>query len=286
MTRVFLFPGQGSQKVGMGSDLFDRFPQQVSEADAILGYSIRELCLEDPREELSKTQFTQPALYTVNALSFLALMEAGESKPDYCLGHSLGEYDALFASECFSFGDGLKLVKRRGELMAEAPVGAMIAVLKMPIERIQEILDEHGLDLVDVANLNSPGQVVLSGPVEAIESADKVLSEAKARVIRLNVSGAFHSRLMKGPQDQFRDAVDAMNFSAPQIPVISNVEAEPYSEGQVGELLIRQLASSVRWTESIAWILTRDPEAEFVEVGPGKVLTGLARQIKAGFQSS
>lgn len=280
MGKVFLFPGQGSQKVGMGADLFERFPQLAEEADEILGYSMKELCLEDPREELAKTQFTQPALFTVNAMAFYAQQEDDTEVPSYCLGHSLGEYNALLAAGCFSFADGLRLVKRRGELMAEAPLGAMLAVLKLPIEEIRTHLESAGLDSVEVANLNSPGQVVLSGSVEGIDSAEKVLGETGARVVRLNVSGAFHSRLMAEPQEHFRRTVAEVTFASPRIPVISNVEAKPYPDDNIGELLIQQLASSVRWTDSVNWVLDREPESEFLEIGPGKVLSGLLRQIK------
>ena len=161
---AYLFPGQGSQKKGMGLSLFEHYPELVKEADAILGYSIEDLCLNDPDDLLKQTQYTQPALYVVNALSYLERIKEDGKEPDYVAGHSLGEYDALFAAGVFDFATGLKLAKRRGELMAEARNGGMAAVIGMKENEIRKVIEENELQQIDIANLNSPNQIVISGP--------------------------------------------------------------------------------------------------------------------------
>ena len=165
--KTYMFPGQGSQARGMGGSLFDEFPELTDKADKILGYSIKELCLEDPRKELKNTQFTQPALYVVNALSYYKrIQETGET-PDYVAGHSLGEFNALLAAECFDFETGLKLVKKRGELMSQATDGAMAAILNANREQVETLLKENGFKNVDIANYNAPLQIVISGPTRS-----------------------------------------------------------------------------------------------------------------------
>lgn len=280
-TRIFVFPGQGSQKRGMGAELFSRFPEQVALADAELGYSIEELCVRDPSQRLDQTQFTQPALFVVNALSFLNRLVENAEVPHFVAGHSLGEYDALFAAGVFDFRTGLKLVKRRAALMGQARGGAMAAVIGLTTDQIRQALTAGGLSSIDIANLNSPNQIVISGPEPDLVSSQSVLEAAGAQLFRrLSVSAAFHSRYMAGAQREFEAFLAPFQFAPPRIPVVSNVTARPHDPQQIKENLARQITHSVRWTESIQWLL-RQPAAEFFEIGPGNVLSGLIRRIKA-----
>jgi malonyl CoA-acyl carrier protein transacylase len=279
MSTAYIFPGQGSQKKGMGAELFEKFSGLVKAADEILGYSIAELCLEDPREELNKTQFTQPALYVVNALTYLDKMDSGETRPSVLAGHSLGEYDALFAAGVFDFETGLKLVQKRGEIMSKVEGGGMAAVLGMGADQIAAVLADSGIQGVDVANFNSPAQTVLSGMKEDIVAAEPAFKEAGAkRYVVLPVSGAFHSRYMEGPREEFRAFAEQFTFSKALIPVISNFEAAEYDNARILDLLCSQIAGSVRWVESVQLMKEMGVE-EFVECGPGRVLAGLIRQI-------
>lgn len=279
MIRAFVFPGQGSQKKGMGGELFDLFPNITEKADKILGYSIKELCLEDKQDVLKLTQYTQPALYTVNALMYYQKIQETGQKPDFVAGHSLGEYNALLASGAFDFETGLELICIRSRLMAKAAGGGMAAVIGLGEEKIQEILDEKGLEAIDVANFNSPSQTIISGMKEDIDRAEKVFQEAGARYIRLNVSGAFHSRYMEPARKEFVQSLELFQFSDPAIPVISNVEARPYTKDKIRQLLADQISHSVKWTESIRYLMGKGVQ-EFHEIGPGKVLAGLVAQIQ------
>ncbi|GGQ29121.1 ACP S-malonyltransferase [Streptomyces mutabilis] len=277
---AYLFPGQGSQQLGMGDSLFDDFAELAETADEILGYSVRTLCLEDPDQRLSLTQYTQPALYVVNALSYYRRVEESGRRPDVVAGHSLGEYNALLAADAFDFATGLKLVKKRGELMAQARNGGMAAVLGMDEKEIRDLLQESGLDGIDVANLNAPAQTVISGLREDIERARPVFEKVgSCRYVVLNVSGAFHSRYMAGAQHEFADHLDGFELRAPEIPVVANVTARRYRSDEVKETLAAQITSAVKWSETIRYLLGGGEE-EFVEVGPGRVLTSLLRNIK------
>jgi len=279
MSKVYVFPGQGSQKVGMGAELFEKYSDLVAVADEILGYSIAELCIEGPAERLSQTQYTQPALYVVNALTYLDAMDNGGEEAVFTAGHSLGEYNALFAAGVFDFATGLKLVQRRGEIMSKVEGGGMAAVLGMSADVIKETLVAANLDKVDVANLNSPKQTVLSGMKEDVVAAEVAFKEAGAkRYIVLPVSGAFHSRYMEAPQAEFSKFASQFEFAAPKIPVISNINALPYAADAIAETLCGQISNSVRWVETVQYIKAQG-EFEFVELGPGKVLASLIRQI-------
>lgn len=284
--KIYMFPGQGAQSKGMGGELFDRFPEHTAQADAILGYSIRSLCLDDPREELGQTQFTQPALYVVNALSYFARREEdGGRDPDAVLGHSLGEFDALMAAGVFDFETGLRLVQKRGELMSHAKGGGMAAVLNASREEIEQILRENGLSNVYLANYNSPSQIVLSGLRDEIAQAEPLFRKGKVRFFPLATSGAFHSVYMRDAMEQFRTHLANVAFSAPRVPVIANNTARPYREDAVLETLANQIANTVRWSESVQYLLAKakrsGEEIEFVELGPGEVLTRLVMTIRS-----
>ncbi|MBN1686307.1 MAG: ACP S-malonyltransferase [Spirochaetales bacterium] len=280
MITVYVFPGQGSQSVGMGKASFDDYPDLVAKADAILGYSLKTLCLEDPEGNLNLTQYTQPALFAVTALEYLKLQGESAKKPDYLAGHSLGEYAALFAASAFDFETGIRLVQKRGELMGKARGGGMVAVIGLDRERVHAILKDTGMDTVEVANYNSPGQTILSGPVDDLNAIAGAFEEGGARrYLPLKVSAAFHSRYMAEAGRAFSEFLQGINFENPKIPVISNVTAGPYKEREIRENLVNQLTSSVRWQESIEYLLAQG-ECEFKEIGPGTVLTKLIEQIR------
>ncbi|MFI2859292.1 ACP S-malonyltransferase [Paenibacillus sp. JSM ZJ436] len=277
--RTYVFPGQGSQTKGMGEKLFAEFPDLVAQADSILGYSIKTLCLDNPDGKLNFTQYTQPALYVVNALSYYKKLKEMNSKPDFLAGHSLGEYNAILAAGGFDFETGLKLVKKRGELMNRASGGAMAAVIGLTEEKIKEVLSRHGLAEIDIANLNSNTQIVISGLVADIESAKPVFEREGAVFIALNVSAAFHSRHMQGAKEEFEEYLKEFTFAELAIPVVSNVTAKPYDPKDVIPHLANQLRSSVRWTDSIRYLVSQG-DMVFEELGPGNVLTKLIDKIK------
>lgn len=276
---VYIFPGQGSQHKGMGAAYFDEFKGLVEEADAILGYSIRKLCLEDPENKLGFTEYTQPALFVVNAMSYLKKVQDTGVKPDYVAGHSLGEYNALFASGVFDFATGLKLVKKRGQLMGQATGGGMAAVLGLEEEAVRDILVKNGFDAVDIANLNTPKQIVISGMKTDIERAGVFFEEAGAKYILLKVSGAFHSRYMENSRKEFEEYLKQFELKTPSIPVISNVSARPYKGNGIKKTLASQISSPVKWCESIRYLMGKGV-AEFVQIGPGNILTGMVKEIQ------
>ena len=281
MSLICLFPGQGSQVKGMGAELFDRYPDWTADADRVLGYSIRELCVDDPRGELGLTQFTQPALYVVNALTYRAKRENGMAAPAFVAGHSLGEYDALLAAGCFDFATGLQMVKERGRMMGLVTGGGMAAIIGMEPARIQEVLS--GSDAgrrVDVANFNTFDQTVIAGPKPDLEVVKADFETAGVRAyIPLNVSAPFHSRYMREPQQTFDGFLQAFTFQAPAIPVISNVTGQPYDAAVVRQTLSEQIGNSVQWLESMLFLM-KQTEPEFVECGPGTVLTKMLVAIR------
>lgn len=273
---TFVFPGQGSQKRGMGGDLLARHPGLAAQADALLGYRLAEVC-QDAR--LDETRYTQPALFVLNALAWLEQRERHGRDPEYAMGHSLGEYNALFAAGAFDFATGVLLVRKRGELMAQASGGGMAAVVGLSGERIVEVLERLGVRTLDLANDNTPTQQVMSGPREDLERVAPELRAVGANVVLLKVSAAFHSRYMRPARDAFAAFLREFSFAPLRFPVISNVEARPYEDARVPELLARQIDSPVRWTQSVRSLLALG-EQEFVEVGHGRVLTGLIGQIR------
>jgi malonyl CoA-acyl carrier protein transacylase len=283
---AFVFPGQGSQKRGMGAGLFDesrQYSEVEKEVDTILGYSLRKLCLEDPDNRLKETQFTQPCLYVVNALHYYKAVNQGE-RPDYVAGHSLGEYNALLAAGVFDFLTGLRLAQRRGELMSRAKNGGMAAVIGLGAGVAAEVIEENQLSSLDIANFNSPLQTVVSGPIEDIKHAGPLFERAGARIyMPLQVSAAFHSRYMAEAARAFDDFLAPFSFDAPKIPVIANATARPYPTDNKSEsvksLLVKQISHSVRWTQSVSFLISRGV-TQFSEMGPGNVLTRMTQQIQ------
>lgn len=277
--KVFLFPGQGSQKRGMGEHLFAQYPDLTSSANDILGYDISTLCLKDPDRLLNKTQYTQPALYVVSALAYLDRIE-NEGKPDWLLGHSLGEYVALFAAGAFSFETGLRLVKKRAEIMAQASNGGMAALLGLTLEETEHVLRKYHFERLDIANYNSMAQIVISGPREDILAAQQVFESNNAKLyFPLNVSGAFHSRYMKAAAAEFGAYLQTCSFSSLQTPVIANATARPYANNMIACTMEQQICNPVKWYESVSYLLQQDASC-FYEIGPGDVLTKMLDFIK------
>lgn len=285
--QAYLFPGQGSQIKGMGTTLFDALPefaQLETDIDALLGYSLRKLCLADPDGKLNETAYTQPALYVVNALHYLQKQAETGQRPDYVAGHSLGEYNALLAAGAFDFMTGLRLVQQRGALMAQVQEGGMLVVVGLDIEQIQECLSAQGVTTLDLANHNSQQQTVLAGPKVAIEQVKPLFEAAGARLVQqLPVSAPFHSRYMKTTAQSFANFLAGFEFAPLQLSVIANQTGRPYpahaSSAQIKDLLVAQIDQPVQWNESMRYLLAKGV-TDFEEIGPGTVLTGLTRRIR------
>ncbi|MDD5861622.1 MAG: ACP S-malonyltransferase [Prevotella sp.] len=284
--KAFVFPGQGSQFVGMGKDLYDKYPlakKLFDEADEILGFKISEIMFAGTDEQLKETKVTQPAVFLHSVISALCLGEAFQ--PDMVAGHSLGEFSALVASGALSFEDGLKLVAARANAMQKAcekNPGTMAAIIALPDEKVEEVCHEVSTDkdVVVPANYNCPGQLVISGTVDAINKACELLKAAGAkRALPLKVGGAFHSPLMQPAKDELQAAIEATTFHAPKCPVYQNVDAKPHTAPEeIKANLIAQLTSSVRWTASVQHMIA-DGATEFIECGPGKALRGMIGRI-------
>jgi trans-AT polyketide synthase/acyltransferase/oxidoreductase domain-containing protein len=284
MTTILLFPGQGSQFKGMGRELFAAYPAQVRLASDILGYDIEALCVNDPDRRLNQTEYTQPALYLVNALSWRRHADS-HARPDFLAGHSLGEYNALLAAGAFDFATGLKLVQKRGQLMGRASGGGMLAVLQARIDDINAALRGQQIETLDIANYNTPTQIILSGPRADIARAESAFAAKGIRCIPLNVSAAFHSRYMKGAAAEFEAFLQSFRFAPPQIPVIANVTARPYGRDDTAQLLARQIAGSVLWNDSIRCLMgcaaQRGKQPTFTELGANPVLGRMVSEIQA-----
>lgn len=278
MQTVFGFPGQGSQFRGMGGDLFSEFPHYVRRADAVLGYSVEDLCLNDTGDRLSSTVYAQPALFLVNALTFLKRRICGHHQADIYLGHSLGEYSALFAAGVFDFETGLRIVQKRGELMGRARSGSMAAIIGLDAASIRQVLDNFGLHEIDMANYNTPNQTVVAGTLDSLTDAEPAMEQAGGTFVPLNVSAAFHSRFMQFMAAEFAEFLGCYSFRSPDRPVIANVDARPYSDDDIAGKLVDQISNPVRWVDSIEYVLAEDPIA-FEEIGPGQVLTGMVTTI-------
>jgi [acyl-carrier-protein] S-malonyltransferase len=283
---AFLFPGQGSQFVGMGKQLAeqDSLAKEIfTKADARLKLDLSKIIFEGPEDTLKKTEYTQPALLTVST-AVLEVFKKHGITPDYTAGHSLGEYSALVAAGSLSFEDAVFAVRNRGLLMEEAVpsgVGTMAAVLGMDQERLEEItskVTESG-NSVQVANLNCPGQIVISGTVKGVEEAGVLAKEEGAKVIPLQVSGPFHSSLMKPAADKFAEVLSTITINDANTPVIANVTAKPVTTAsEIKDKLIEQLYSPVRWEETVRELMDSGVET-FIEIGPGKVLCGLIKKV-------
>lgn len=287
MSKVaFIFPGQGSQSIGMGKDLYDNFEDAKSvfnKADEVLARSISKICFEGPEEDLKQTINTQPAILTTSIAALAALKSKLNIEPAFLAGHSLGEYGALYASGVLSLDDTLKLIQKRAEAMSQSKGGAMAAVLGLDDEKIEECLkDAQGSGYVAVANYNCPGQVVITGDETGIEKAKELLSAAGAkRVLPLAVSGAFHSEKMKEASCDFAGFLSEFSLSDAKIPVVTNVDAEITTKSEdFKEKMPQQIYSSVYWTQSIQKMVANGIDT-FVEIGPGKVLAGLVKKINA-----
>jgi trans-AT polyketide synthase/acyltransferase/oxidoreductase domain-containing protein len=266
----------------MGVDIFGKFPNEVAIADGIMGLSVERLCTEDPEDQLGQTQFAQPAIFLVSALAYLERLAEG-SPPELVAGHSLGEYSALFAAGAFDLATGLRLVKKRGELMGRVSGGAMAAVVGLDLSRVETLMARPECKGLDIANINSPSQIVLSGPVDCIDAVGPLfLSEGVGLYKRLKVSAPFHSRAMGEAARAFRRFIDPVEFEPLGIEVVANVTAQPYGAGSIHDLLSSQIDSTVQWSRSVKLMLGR-PDPEFSEIGHGRVLTGLIRQCRRQF---
>nr|WP_154983902.1 ACP S-malonyltransferase [Paenibacillus xylanexedens] len=282
---AFVFPGQGSQKVGMAKDVYESVPEATEvfrTADEALGFSLSNLIFEGPDTELKQTSNTQPALLTAS----IALLEAFKEKgieADYVAGHSLGEYSALVAAGVLSFEDAVQIVRARGQYMEEAVPGgqgAMAAVLGADREALGVLcreVSESG-DTVELANINCPGQIVISGVKEGVAAVSERVKEAGGkRAIAIEVSGPFHSSLMKGAADKLADKLSTATFSPAKVPVVANVTARPAEDGQFQNLLTTQVYSPVLWEDSVTWLIEQGVDT-FIEIGSGNVLTGLIKK--------
>jgi [acyl-carrier-protein] S-malonyltransferase len=288
MIIALLFPGQGSQSVGMGKELAERYPiakQTFDEADAALGYKLSQLCFEGPEDQLKLTEITQPAILTISIAAYRVLQEkAPNLKPAFVAGHSLGEYSAHVAAGTLNFADAIRTVRNRGKYMQTAvPVGAgaMAAILGMPIDQLAAVCSEAAQgEVVSPANINSPDQIVISGSAAAVQrAADLAKDRGAKRAIMLQVSAPFHCALMQPAQDALAKDLASLAFSAPKIPVVKNIDGAATSDADAARTaLVHQVTGAVQWVKSMQTLIAGGVDS-FIEVGPGKVLCGLMRQI-------
>ena len=288
---VYVFPGQGSQKIGMGLDLYQNYSsarEVFDEADTALGFPLSRLCFEGPEEELVKTKNVQPAIL----ITSIACLKAAEQnsngnlpRPFFVAGHSLGEYTALVVAKVLSLSDAVRLVRERGRLMYEAGqrnAGGMLAIIGLSSKAIEAICLRTG---TEISNINCPGQIVISGSVSSISEAGKLAKNEGARAIPLKVSGAFHSALMEPAMSEFSKIIPRFTFCSPAIPVVANVTAQPLSDSEsIKEELLKQLRSCIQWQPSVEYMINKGVNV-FYEIGPGGVLAGLIKRINPGVQT-
>ncbi len=281
---AWLFPGQGAQAVGMGRDLAEQVPAAAAlfaRASAVLGFDLAKVCFEGPESELTRSDRAQPAIFTVSMACAEALSLARPGIPwAFSAGHSLGEWSALCAAGAVSFEDAIRVLQARGRFMQQAceqNPGAMLAVLGLPREAVEQVAARSG---AEVANFNEPSQTVLSGTREAIDAAEKVAVELKAkRAVRLPVAGAFHSTLMKPAADQLAGLLAGVEFQPPKFPVLSNATGCPHGDADaIRKAMVLQVTSSVRWVDCVQYIASQGV-GRYVECGPGRILTGLVKRI-------
>jgi [acyl-carrier-protein] S-malonyltransferase len=284
---AFLFPGQGSQYAGMGKDLAEKFPaarEVFEEADEALGFALSDLCFNGPAEQLQLTEHTQPAILTTSVAALRAIETEGFAKPDFVAGHSLGEYSALVAAGAITLGDAVRIVRARGRYMQEAvPVGtgAMAAILGASLDVVTAGCAEAAAgEVCSPANINSPAQIVIAGEAGAIDRAIELLKERGAkRAIKLNVSAPFHCEMMKPAQERLAADLANISFKDLAMPLVTNVDASVIKTGaEARDALVRQVSQPVRWLASVEFLASQGVQS-FIEVGPGKVLSGLVRQI-------
>jgi [acyl-carrier-protein] S-malonyltransferase len=283
---AFLFPGQGSQAVGMGKDLAALYPvaqETFDEADAALGYKLSQLCFEGPEDKLKLTEITQPAILTVSVAAYRVLESVGIT-PQFVAGHSLGEYSAHVAAGTLDFPDAVRTVRNRGKYMQEAVpvgIGAMAAILALPLDVIADVCREAAQgEVCAPANINSPDQVVISGSKAAVErAAEMCKAKGAKRAVMLPVSAPFHCSLMQPAQDRLASDLQSLSFNEMEVPLVTNVDARLIqSPSDARDALIRQVTGAVQWDRSMRLLIDRGAKT-FIEVGPGKVLCGLMRQI-------